>query len=119
MHCLSADHAVPLLANGFAHGFSTRSSSVPRRNRLRGTVVAWRRRRDVDAALTPYVAGVVISESRIRVGLVLGAISVVARVDRAELPARDRPDERRYSVELTAFQHRAYGDCVGALRPRK
>jgi MFS family permease len=76
-------YVVPLLANGFAYGFSTPFIfGTAAKLDSRGTVVAYGNGVVMlTQALTPYIAGVVISESSYPVlAVVLGAISVVAIV---------------------------------------
>lgn len=76
-------YVVPLLANGFAYGFSTPFIfGTAAKLDSRGTVVAYGNGAVMlTQALTPYAAGVVISESSYpALGLILGAISVVAIV---------------------------------------
>ena len=76
-------YVVPLLANGFAYGFSTPFIfGTAAKLDSRGTVVAYGNGVVMlTQALTPYVAGVVISESSYpMLALILGAISVVAIV---------------------------------------
>jgi MFS family permease len=76
-------YVVPLLANGFAYGFSTPFLfGTAAKLDSRGTVIANANGAVMlTQALTPYVAGVVISESSYpALGWILGGISVIAIV---------------------------------------